>query len=280
MLTLYLILCICRRVVKSIKNSFRTSSHKSKGSAADPAVGVNTSTKAAVVEKIDTEKLDIPTGRLGIHLKGKPAIITKVDDDSPLAGKVKVGQVLHRVAVPGNGEISAGSTKLAAFLKEHSASEGRSLILGPAVGGAAGAAGAYLLSTKKGDEREDETQMEETALQNKEEETREVVEEEMTKVVVPPGVIGIDFEGKPPMITKVYRGSHAEGKMKVGQVIHGATVLGEEGLCVAETGYMQKFLKKESGAERVLLLKGEGWDVEEEDVEDDSENNTGYGCCA
>eukprot|EP00978_Attheya_sp_CCMP212_P032301 scaffold125466_cov61-Attheya_sp.AAC.3 len=55
-----------------------------------------------IVVKDGEEKLtvDLPSGPLGVAFKGKPTFVSKVQDDSPLFGKLKVGYVVESVFIP------------------------------------------------------------------------------------------------------------------------------------------------------------------------------------
>jgi hypothetical protein len=55
-----------------------------------------------IVVKDGEEKLtvDLPSGPLGVAFKGKPTYVSKVQDDSPLFGKLKVGFVVESVFIP------------------------------------------------------------------------------------------------------------------------------------------------------------------------------------
>lgn len=78
--------------------------------------------------------LTLPSGKLGITLKGFPPVVTAVTPDSPLAGEVLPGMTIDQLIIPGSPPFtlaSGGFTDLNVTkrLMENSHVEGRVLVL-------------------------------------------------------------------------------------------------------------------------------------------------------
>lgn len=75
-------------------------------------------------------KLPLPTGKLGVVFKGNPPVVTKVQDDSPLRGKVKPGYIVVSMALSDGTLFEGFSThEFVAALNENSEEEGRKLLM-------------------------------------------------------------------------------------------------------------------------------------------------------
>lgn len=73
-------------------------------------------------------KLPLPPGKVGVHFKGSPPVVTKVQDDSPVRGKIKAGYIVLSMTLSDGTLFEGFSTpELVSALNEYSAEEGRKL---------------------------------------------------------------------------------------------------------------------------------------------------------
>ena len=78
----------------------------------------------------DEKTVIIPAGSLGVSFKGKPATISRIQDDSPLKAQFRVGMVVDRLTLP-NGSSYSGlsATELVNVLKDSAILEDREVHL-------------------------------------------------------------------------------------------------------------------------------------------------------
>jgi hypothetical protein len=78
--------------------------------------------------------ISLPSGKLGITLKGFPPVVTSVNTDSPIVGRLAPGMVVEQLIVPGCAPFSLASggftdLNVTKRLTDHSHVEGRVLVL-------------------------------------------------------------------------------------------------------------------------------------------------------
>ena len=75
-------------------------------------------------------KITLPIGDIGVSFDGTPAVVSSIDESSPLKMKVNIGQVVERIEVPGVFESSIISANvLTGWLKNFSSVDGRVLVV-------------------------------------------------------------------------------------------------------------------------------------------------------
>ena len=52
-----------------------------------------------------TRRIPLPTGKIGVTLNGSPPMVTDIQNDSPMLGKLRIGDVLDGVSVPNRFEV-------------------------------------------------------------------------------------------------------------------------------------------------------------------------------
>jgi hypothetical protein len=80
----------------------------------------------------DEKDITLPAGKLGISFKGTPPIVSRLHDDSPMKGIVRVGMVVDTLDIPGEeGGHFAGLTakELVGLLADSKDVEGREIVL-------------------------------------------------------------------------------------------------------------------------------------------------------
>ena len=76
-------------------------------------------------------KVHAKSGKIGVVFGGSPPVVTEIRDDSPLAGRVTVGQVVTGLSVPGRVDLEGnfGTHELVSTLKANENEEDRILTL-------------------------------------------------------------------------------------------------------------------------------------------------------
>lgn len=90
----------------------------------------------AIVDVSRTARVTLPTGSIGVTFKQNTGqqyslpVVSKIDDDSPIANAVHIGQFVTNVIIPGKIEISCMSVSdLVETLNTHSDVAGRILVV-------------------------------------------------------------------------------------------------------------------------------------------------------
>ena len=144
----------------------------------------------------DEKMVYLPTERLMVSFSGKPATITKIADESPVAGEFMVGLAADTLIMPGGPTyMELATPELVKLLKDTVDVEGRMLTLkNPAT----------TKMTKKPDAME---------------------------VKLPKGKLGVVFTGTPPKVTRFFDDSPMKDKLPIGLVVDMLTL--EDGTVVA-----------------------------------------------
>lgn len=113
-------------LMKSVKGSFKK---KNGAKKADKDEVNKTPLPTPTEEK--GERITLPAGKIGMKFAGLPPVITGVSDDSPLKDKVKIGQILESIVIPGqNAQSKLDSVAASKLLKDSADVEGRVIVLG------------------------------------------------------------------------------------------------------------------------------------------------------
>mmetsp|Transcript_49389 Transcript_49389/g.148781 ORF Transcript_49389/g.148781 Transcript_49389/m.148781 type:complete len:297 (-) Transcript_49389:243-1133(-) len=112
--------------MKSVKGSFK----KKNGAKKADKDEVNKTPPPTPTEE-KGERITLPAGKIGMKFAGLPPVITGVSDDSPLKDKVKIGQILESIVIPGqNAQSKLDSVAASKLLKDSADVEGRVIVLG------------------------------------------------------------------------------------------------------------------------------------------------------
>ena len=167
--------------------------------------------------------ITLPAGPLGVVFSGPTPTIKKIGENSSVQGLLQVGDVVEKLVVVGEKEMTEMTpTELSAALKSYSGAEyTRCLVINR---GSVGTGGGPSIVAPEG------------------------------SIVLPPGKLGITFQGPPSRISKIAEGSSVQGLLKVGDVVERLVIVGEEEMVGLSPIALSNALKSYSGQQHTRCM--------------------------